>query len=71
MTSGEIPRQLDDGGVCQLEQGLIYTLMEFLKYGQRPCAESNERIDICKEIVKNDIIHLHPLLYLIPSGGAF
>ena len=45
--------------------------MEFSKHRQRPCAESNEQIDICKEIVKHDITHLHSLPYLQPSGGAF
>ena len=49
MTSGEIPRRCpDEGGVRELEQGTIYSLMEFSKHGQRPCAESKERIDICK-----------------------
>ena len=76
LASWKTPRRCpDEGGVRELEQGTIYTLMEFSKHGQqRPCAESNERIDICKEskeIVKHDIIHLHPLPYLQPGGGSF
>jgi hypothetical protein len=71
-SGGEIPRRYpDEGGLRELEQRTIYTLMEFSKHERRPCAESNKQIDICKEIVKHDIIHLHPLPYLQPGGGSF
>ena len=45
----------------ELSGGVERILTSGLTHGRRPCAESNERIDICKEIVKRDASMLHAL----------
>ena len=45
----------------ELSGGVEWILTSGLTHGRRPCAESNEKIDICKEIVKHDSSMLHAL----------